>query len=128
MKKVTLIVVSLLFTLFSYSQEINRVVKSSKSQWDGIEWKTITTDYPKELFIVMKDWEIKIGDYKFKTYDTYRKDIFETHVCYTWKCVNGNGDKCTFMMKKFNPEITSHLMYCIVYDTGVMYEYEVEND
>ena len=128
MKKITLIVVSLLLTLFSYSQAINRVVKSSKCQWNGTEWKTVATEYPKELFIVTKDWEIKIGDYKFKTYDDPEKNTYENHVCYTWKCVNGNGDKCVFMMKKFRPEITTHLMYSIVYDTGVMYEYEVEQD
>ena len=100
MKKITLIVVSLLLTLFSYSQAINRVVKSTKSEWTNNEWKTIAQDYPKDLFIVTKDWEIKIGEYKFKTYDTPEKTTYESHVCYTWKCINGNGDKCFFMMKK----------------------------
>jgi hypothetical protein len=40
--------------------------------------------------------------------------------------VNGNGEKCTFMMKKFKPEVSTHMLYAIVYDTGVMYEYECE--
>ena len=128
MKKITLIVVSLLITLFSYSQSIDRVVKSMKSEWNGNEWKTIATNYPKELFIVTKEWEIRIGDYLFKTYDTPEKNTYENHVCYTWKCVNAEGKKCLFMMKKFNPDITSNILYSIVYDTGVMYEYVVEKN
>jgi len=30
------------------------------------------------------------------------------------------------MMKIFKPEVTSHVLYSIVYDSGVMYEYETE--
>jgi hypothetical protein len=74
----------------------------------------------------MKDWEITIGEYKFKTYDDYEKSTYNDHVTYTWKCVNGNGVKCYFMMKKFKPEVSSHMLYSIVYDTGVMYDYECE--
>jgi hypothetical protein len=29
-------------------------------------------------------------------------------------------------MKKFKPEVSSHMLYSIVYDTGIMYEYETE--
>jgi len=126
MKKVTLIVVSLLLTLFSYSQDFNRVIVASKSEWNGTEWKTISSSKPTDMFVIMKDWDITIGTYKFKTYDDPEKTTYESHVCYTWKCVNGNGDKCVFMMKKFKPEVSSHMLYSILYDTGVMYEYECE--
>lgn len=126
MKKVTLIVVSLLLTLFSYSQDFNRVLTSTKSEYRDEKWVTISTDRPKDYFVIMKDWDITIGTYKFKTYDDPERTVYDTHVCYTWKCVNGNGEKCMFMMKKFKPEVSSHMLYAIVYPTGVMYEYECE--
>ena len=126
MKKVTLIVVSLLLTLFSYSQDFNRVVVASKSEWNGTEWKTVSSSRPTDMFVIMKEWDITIGTYKFKTYDTPEKTTYEDHVTYTWKCVNGEGSKCYFMMKKFKPEVSSHMLYSIVYETGVMYEYETE--
>jgi hypothetical protein len=126
MKKLSLIVVSLLTTLFSYSQDFNRVIVASKSEWNGSEWKLISSSKPTDMFVIMKDWDITIGTYKFKTYDDPDKSTYEDHVTYTWKCVNGEGVKCHFMMKKFNPEVSSHMLYSILYDTGVMYEYETE--
>lgn len=126
MKKVILVVVSLLATLFSYSQDFSRIVKATKSEWRNDKWIETSVEYPKESFVIIKDWDINIGPYKFKTYGEPEKSTYENHVTYTWKCVNANGDKCYFMMKKFRPEISSHMMYSIVYDTGVMYEYEGE--
>ena len=126
MKKVSLMVVGLLLTLLSYSQDFNRVIKATKSEWINSEWKTIRTSAPTDMFIIIKDWEITVGTYKFRTFDDPEKTTHENHVTFTWKCVNGEGEKCFFMMKKFRPEVTSHSLYSIVYDTGVMYEYETE--
>ena len=127
MKKVTLTVVSLLLTLFSYAQDFNKVIRASKVEWNGTEWKTVSTNYPADYFVIMKDWDITIGTYKFKTYGDWEKTTYEDHVTYTWKCVNGNGEKCMFMMKKFKPEVSTHMLYSILYpETGVMYEYETE--
>jgi hypothetical protein len=126
MKKITLIVVSLLLTLFSYSQDFAKVVVASKCEWNGTEWKTVSSSRPTDMFVILKDWDLTIGTYKFKTYGDYDKVIYDDHVTFTWKCVNGNGEKCYFMMKKFKPEISNHMLYSIVYDTGVMYEYETE--
>jgi hypothetical protein len=126
MKKLSLIVVSLLTTLFSYSQDFNKVIRASKVEWTGTEWKTVSSSYPTDFFVIMKDWDITIGTYKFKTYDDYEKTTYDDHVTFTWKCVNGNGEKCHFMMKKFKPEVSTHMLYAILYDTGVMYEYETE--
>jgi hypothetical protein len=127
MKKLSLIVVSLLLTVFSYAQDFNKVIRASKLEWNGTEWKTVSTNYPADYFVIMKDWDITIGTYKFKTYGDYEKSTYDDHVTFTWKCVNGNGEKCMFMMKKFKPEVSSHMLYSILYpETGVMYEYETE--
>ena len=127
MKKILFIVVSLLATTLTYSQSFSKVIQSTKSEWINEEWKVVATDYPKDMFIILKDAEVIIGEYKFRTYGESEKTNYEKHVCYTWKCVNGNGDKCTFMMKKFKPEVSSHMLYSILYNTGVMYEYETED-
>ena len=106
MKKTTLIVVSLLLTLFSYSQDFNRVVNITKSQWIGDNWKTISSNKPIDMFIIIDEWDITIGKYKFKTYDTPEKSTYNDHVCYSWKCIDKDGEKCLFLMKKFRPEVS----------------------
>jgi hypothetical protein len=125
MKKTMLIVVSLLLTLFSYSQDFNRVVNVTKSKWNGDEWKVITSNKPDDMFVIIDEWNITIGTYKFRTYDDPEKTTYESHVCYTWKCVDKDGDKCIFMMKKFKHEVSTHMLYGILYpENMVMYEYE----
>jgi hypothetical protein len=125
MKKVSLIVVSLLLTLFSYSQDFNRVVNVTKSEWIGDAWKVVSSNKPDDMFVIINEWDITIGTYKFRTYDTPEKTTYESHVCYTWKCVDKDGDKCIFMMKKFKPEVSTHMLYGILYPENlVMYEYE----
>ena len=127
MKKLTLIVVSLLLTLFSYSQSFDRVVKATKSEYRDDKWVVIDTKYPTDMFIIIKDWDIKIGTYKLKTYDVPEKAVYEQHTCYSWKCVDSDGDKCIFMIKKFKPEVTNHIMYSVLYESALLlYEYETE--
>lgn len=127
MKKIKLLILCLVISLAAYTQSFSRVVRSSKCEFRNNEWVTISTQYPTDVFVIMKDWEINIGTYKFKTYDQAEKNVYESHIVYTWKCVNSEGNKCLFMMKKFRPEVSTHMLYCIVYDTGVMYEYETED-
>jgi hypothetical protein len=125
MKKLSLIVVGLLTTLFSYSQDFNRVTNITKSTWDGNKWNIISSNQPTDMFIIINEWDIKIGSYKFRTYDTPDKTTYDTHVCYTWKCIDKDGNKCMFLMKKFKPEISTHMLYAILYpEDMVMYEYE----
>jgi hypothetical protein len=127
MKKLLIIVVGLLVTLFSYSQDFSRVIRATKSEFKNDKWVVVDTQYPTDMFVIMKDWDITIGTYKLKTYDAPEKTTYDDHVTYSWKCVNGDGDKCMFMMKKFKPEISSHMLYGVVYEQYLlMYEYETE--
>jgi hypothetical protein len=127
MKKVTLIVVGLLLTLAGFSQNFNRVLRCSKLEFSGEQWTATETQYPSDQFVIMKDWDITIGTYKLKTYDAPEKTAYEDHVCYTWKAVNPEGEKCFFMIKKFRPEVSTHMLYSVVYPQySLMYEYETE--
>lgn len=127
MKKATLIVVSLLLTLFSYAQDFNRISRATKLEFRDEKWNLVETQYPTDLFVIIKDWDITVGTYKLKTYDVPEKTTYEDHITFTWKCVDKDGDKCFFMIKKFRPEITTHLIYSIVYEQYLtMYEYETE--
>lgn len=127
MKKITLIVVGLLMTVFSYSQSFNRIIKAVKSQYTDNKWVEIESQEPKDAFLIMKDWDITIGTTKYRTYDESEKTTYEDHEAYTWKCVDADGTKCYFIIKRFKPSVTPHMVYVIVYEeAGVMYEYVTE--
>jgi len=128
MKKVTLIVVSLLAMLFSYSQNFTRVVRASKSVFKNQKWTVVETQMPTDMFIIMKDWDITIGTYKLKTYGEPEKSVFDDHVTYTWKCINSEAEKCYFMMKKFRSDITNNIIYAVLYEQyALMFEYECQD-
>ena len=127
MKKLSLIVVGLFLTLFSYSQDFQRVLKSTKLEFNNDKWTVVETQYPTDMFVILKDWDIRIGTYKLKTYDTPEKSSYDTHVVFSWKAVTPDGEKCVFMIKKFKPEITNHMVYSVVFEQYLMmYEYETE--
>jgi len=126
MKKIALLAVGLTLTLLSYSQSFYRVVRSAKCEYENNEWVTKHTSRPTDEFVIVNKTNITISKYKFKVYGEYEKSISNDHTTYTWNCINGEGKKCYFMMKLFKPEVTKNVLYCIVYDSGVMYEYETE--
>jgi hypothetical protein len=127
MKKLSLIVVGLLITLFSYSQDFSRVIKAYKLEFKDNKWVTVETEYPTDWFVILKDWSVTIGTYKFRTYDKPTKTTYEDHITYGWKCINSDGVKCDFLIKVFNSNITTHTLYSILYlNDLVMFEYECE--
>jgi hypothetical protein len=126
MKKLSLIVVSLLLTLFSYSQEFDRVTNVTQYSWSGIKWEIVDSNQPKNMFIIIKDWNISIGSIKFKTYDIPEKNVYETHTTMAWKCIDEKGNNCIFMMKFFSVDGSKYIVYTIVYSSGTMFEYNVE--
>lgn len=127
MKKVTLVVLGMLMMILTYSQSFDRVVRASKCEWRGSDWVTVSTSRPTDYFVIIKDWEITIGTSKFRTYGDVEKSNYDQHVTFTWNCINANGVKCFFMMKKSKLSTNIHSLYSIVYpETGVMYEYETE--
>ncbi len=127
MKKLLFIVVSLLFTSLSYSQSVSKVLRSAKLEYKESEWVKTDEQYPEDYFVILDGYNVTIGTYKFRTYGESEKTTYDDHIVLTWKCINGNGDKCLFMMKKFKPEVTTHTIFGIGYESGIIYEYETED-
>lgn len=126
MKRITLVVVGLLFTLFSYSQSFSKILRSAKLEYKDTGWVKVKEIYPEDEFIILDGYDITIGTYKLKTYGNAEKAVYDDHVTFTWNAVNKNGEKCVFMMKKFKPEVTAHTVFGVGYAVGVIYEYETE--
>ncbi|MFM7710264.1 MAG: hypothetical protein ACKO5C_05055 [Ferruginibacter sp.] len=89
------------------------------------DWEEIETAYSTEDFFIIDKLDIIIGEHTFKTYGDSKKNEYEDHVAYTWKAVNSKGEKCYVIIKRFNPKITTNYIFCIVYTSGIMYEYEI---
>ena len=132
MKKITLIVVSLLVTVFSYSQSFNKILKATSSTYKNEKWTITDTQYPNNQYVVLKDWDVTIGKFRLKTYGDRTRDVYSDHITYTWNAITEDGADCYFMMKIFNPDVTTHTVYCIIYPPPtdhyypVMHEFECE--
>jgi len=127
MKKLSLMVVGLLLTAISYSQDFSRIIQATKSVYKDEKWVTVDTQHPTDDFVIIKEWDVIIGSYKLKTYDDPEKIVYDDHTTYTWKAINKDGEKCLFMIKSFPPAVSSHVLYCVVYiQYSIMYEYECD--
>jgi len=127
MKKITLIVVSLLVTLLSYSQS-NKILKATSSTFKNDKWVLTETQYPVNQFVTLDGWDVTIGKFKFRTYGQYEKNVYEDHITYTWNAISQDSTDCYFMMKVFNPEVTTHIIYSIVYPPPTDYYYPIMHE
>lgn len=129
MKKLSLIVVSLLLTMFAYSQPtFHKIVKATRCEFKNDKWVDVETKYVSDMFVIIDGFNITVGTAKYRTYGDYEKSISDDHTTFTWKCVNSDGKSCYFMMKQFKPEVTTHWMYSFIYtDESTMFEYECED-
>ena len=132
MKKLTLIVVSLLVTLFSYSQK-DRIVKVTSFTYKNDKWVLTETQIPPaNQYVILDGWDVTIGKYKFRTYGDYDKNVYDDHTTYTWNAISQDSADCYFMMKIFKPEVTTHTIFSIVYPPPtdhyypIMHEFECE--
>ena len=126
MKRLSLMVVGLLLTAISYSQDFYRVLRSTQLEYKDSTWVELATQYPKDLFIIMKGYDLTIGTVKFKTYDDVEKINYTDHITYTWKCIDADGNNCLYMMKQFDPKVSNHVVHEIAYNNGKAWEYETE--
>ena len=127
MKKVILFLFAIIVSTISFCQDYNRIIKATKYEYNNKEWEKVSETFPEEEFVILDTWDITIGTYKIRAYGEVEENKYEKHTTYTWKAVNKNGDKCYFMMKKFDPEVTTNIIFSVVYDEGIMFQYETQN-
>lgn len=120
-----LLVISVLLSLMSLSQDYGRVVRATKLNYINSQWVEQETIQPNDFFIIIKDYEVTVGTKKFMTYGDVETTNYEGFVCYTWKCIDPDGNKCSFMMKKFS--YSTQMIYMFVYpQSSSAYEYLIQ--
>lgn len=127
MKKLTLIVVSLLLTVFSYSQK-QKILKATSYVYKNDEWVKTETQHPRNQYVTLDGWNVTIGKFKLKTYGDYEKDVYDDHITFTWSATTEDGADCYFMMKIFDKEVTTHTVYTILYPPPTDHYYSVMHD
>lgn len=134
MKKLTLIVVGLLVTLFSYSQK-DRIVKATSFTYKNEKWVLTETQIPPaNQYVVLDGWDVTIGKYHIKTYGEYKKDVYDDHITFTWSAITDDDGDCYFMMKIFDPSVTKHTVFSILFPPPtdhyypIMHEFECETE
>jgi len=126
MKKLSLMVVGLLLTVISYSQDYYHIVRATQLEYRDTGWADIQTQYPKDLFLIITGYEIRVGKVKYMTYDAPEKSTYSDHIVYSWKCIDPEGNNCMYMMKQFDKSLTTHVYHNIMYANGTAWEYETE--
>lgn len=130
MKSIKLLLLCLAISCLSYAQNFNHIYKSIYSEHNGYEWVEITSAYPNDMYLILNGSDISINNddkSKFKTYGSSRTSNYETHICYSWNCVDKDGRQCVFIMKRFISSNT-WVMSFVYSDTKQMFEYIMYND
>lgn len=128
MKKTLLIIIALFTISASYSQTHNKVYKAVYIKYINGEWVDDIVRYPQDLYVTINGSKIKINNQRkdsYVTYGNYEKSTFSTHDCYSWSCLDKDGNDCVFMMKKPTDDdaITIDIFYP---KKGYGYEYITE--
>jgi hypothetical protein len=125
MRKIFLILVSLLVTLFSYSQNVNKILKATSSRYNNDKWELTETQYPNNQYVILDDWNVTIGKFKIITYGNKQKSIYDDHITYTWNAITEDSADCYFMIKIFRPEITKHTVFSVYYPPPTDFYYPI---
>lgn len=129
MKKITLMIALLFIWGASFSQNFNKVYSSVYSSYEYGTWVTKQTYYPKDMYLTIDGYDIRINnndESHYKTYGSSQKTTYSTHDCFTWSCIDKKGVSCIFMMKKFY-ESGTYILSFVYLKQGDMYEYVIEN-
>lgn len=104
MKKLLLSIVLSLLTVISFAQNntTDRVIKMTKMEFVDGEFVTRDVAKPKKLFINISGNVVLIGKVKYTTYGDVETDYHEGFVTFTWNCIDSDGNKGYFIMKKFS--------------------------
>jgi hypothetical protein len=130
MKKLKLTIALILIWFASFSQDFNKVYSSVYSTYEYGSWVTKETYYPKDMYLTINKYDIRINNNEeshFKTYGDPQKNYYSTHECFTWNCIDKKGLDCKFMIKRFY-ENNTFIMSFLYLKENAMFEYVIEQD
>jgi hypothetical protein len=124
MKKVFLLLVCAFFALTTFSQNFLKVKRMTTLEYSDSkqEWLETETTYPNSIYVMIKGSEIIITnsyEQRIYTYGSPEKSTYGTHTVYSWKALDKDGTRLSFMMKIFN---SGSIVYMFIYN-GVGVEY-----
>ena len=117
MKKLILIISIIFVSTFCHAQTWEKVYSMNFIKYQNGAWVDDKSHEPENTFIMLNGSEVIIKSHEINRYMTYgnnEKTKYDTHIAYTWKCIDKEGDECLFVMKRFNNGTT---IYMIVYKT-----------
>jgi hypothetical protein len=124
MKKVFLLLICAFFALTSFSQKFIKVERMTTLQYSDYKqnWEEVETTYPSSIFVMIKGSEVIITssyEQRIYTYGDPEKTNYTTHTVYTWRALDKEGMRLSFMIKIFN---NGSVIYMFIYK-GVGVEY-----
>jgi len=115
MKKIILLFTFLFFFTLVKAQNWDKVYSINFIKLVNGEWVDEKSSQPDNTFIMLKGSEVIIKSNVINRYMTYGEketSKYSSHIAYSWKCLDKEGDECLFIMKKFND---GTIIYMIVY-------------
>jgi hypothetical protein len=110
MKKIKMILLLMLISIFAYSQSSSyRITKTTILSYDEYwrKWEAIDSTYPSEMFAFFDKKKIKITDRNHSNYVVYGQpevDKEYDYTVYTWKAIDEEQRECSILLKRFVDE------------------------
>lgn len=136
MKKITTLIIGLLFSVASFSQSFAyKVLKTTTYEYYYDKWYPKDSTYPSQMFFFIDGRKIKVTDRKNSNYYCYGKvetSRYTSHVSYSWKAIDEEQRDCMIIIKKFFDENGNYYdtyTMAVLYSKGQwMVEYECQED
>lgn len=131
MKKITLSIVAILFTLAGYTQDFYKVtnisaLESRNNQWTIVESKQITED----LYVIFDGNKIKVAgsNITFMCHGESKANENDDCKSYTWEAYDREGDDCTIVIVNcFNTNAPKTMAVTFAYlENGRAVKYDLE--
>ena len=128
MKKLLVLVISMLLVTASFAQEFVKVKRMTTISYDNYkqDWVDGESTYPSSIYVMIKGSQIIITsayEQRIYTYGNPEETKYPTHSAYTWSALDKKGDKLKFIIKIFG---TGQIVYMFLYN-GIGVEYLMDN-
>ena len=127
MKKLLLCLFAVLSFYFGKTQDFYKVDMCTYQIYtEENGWVVKQTTYPENIFVIIKNNNIKITNSSKSSYVTFgepKKTVYERHTATSWDSYDDEGKNCKVMIKTMNNE-SNLATLTILYD-GFCFEYRL---